>query len=240
MRSTNSPCFFSLSLSFFDPEHGLHGTARAAATLMFEGDRSKVLAEGPRVETKRDGWRAELGDAFSLELRPVAPAAELDGCTVQLCEVKGRVGGEKVGCLGTVSETHTPPAWDELDAVRSISALFDSQNAFLAVARRERGIAGHGLEQVSGWLLRDGEPITLEDTRISTVYDGEGRQRSAGLELWLPEVELPRRGAGTVIAGSSLQLEGIDVHAAVFGWRMEDREGAGAYELWVRSEPEAA
>ncbi len=37
-------------------------------------------------------------------------------------------------------------------------------------------------------------------------------------------------------------VEGLDVavHAAVFRWRMENREGVGAYELWVRSEPAAA
>jgi hypothetical protein len=30
------------------------------------------------------------------------------------------------------------------------------------------------------------------------------------------------------------------VHAAIFRWRMNDREGAGSYELWLRSEPEPA
>ncbi len=30
------------------------------------------------------------------------------------------------------------------------------------------------------------------------------------------------------------------MHVAIFRWRMEDREGAGAYELWVRDEPAAA
>jgi len=82
--------------------------------------------------------------------------------------------------------------------------------------------------------------LTTEDARISTVYDGEGRQRSAGLELWIANEDFPRRLSGTVLAGSSLQLERVDVHAAIFRWRMEDREGAGAYELWVRRDQEAA
>ena len=173
-------------------------------------------------------------------MQPVAAPASLDGVRAHVCEVKGEVGGEKVRCLGTVAETHTPPGWEELDALSSISALFDREHALLVVARRPRGAAGHGAELPSGWLLRRGEPTAVEDARISTVYDGEGRQRSAGLELWLPGEELPRRASGTVVAGSSLQLEGLAVHAAVFRWRMEDREGAGAYELWVRGEREAA
>ena len=56
----------------------------------------------------------------------------------------------------------------------------------------------------------------------------------------MPGQEFPLRGSGTVVAGTSLALEGLDVHAAAFRWRMEDREGAGAYELWLRSEPEPA
>ena len=80
----------------------------------------------------------------------------------------------------------------------------------------------------------------MEDARLSTVYDAQGRQRSAGLELWLPGEDFPRRGlrhrGGRLLA----RLEGLNVHAAVFRWRMEEREGFGAYELMVRDEPPAA
>jgi hypothetical protein len=230
----------AVSIAFFDPAHGLHGTARAGATVLFEGASSRVLAEGPRLERRGGGWRAELEQAFSLELEPVAAAVELGGVTAQVCGVSGRVGQVKVSCLGTVAETAAPPAWSELDAIRSVSALFDRGNAFLAVAKRPRNVPGHGHEDVSAWLLHAGERLDVEDARISTVYDGDARQRSAGLELWLPEEDLPRRLSGTVVAGSSLKLERIDVHAAVFRWRMDDREGFGAYELAVRREDEAA
>ena len=230
----------AVSIAFFDPEHGLHGTARAGASVLFEGADSRLVAEGPRVEARKGGWRAELGDSFSLRLDPVAAAAPLGGVTVQVCEVSGTVGSAKVSCLGTVGETSTPPAWSELDAMRSLSALFDRKQAFVGLARRRRGAQGHGQEQVAAWLLQDGDLVEVEDARISTVYDGDGRQRSAGLELWLAEQEFPRRISGTVVAGSSLQLEHIDVHTAVFRWRMDDREGIGAYELAVRQEPLAA
>lgn len=230
----------AVSIAFFDMERGLHGTARAGATVLFDAARSNVLPEGPQLERRNGLWRAELRDVFSLELEPVAPPAPLGGVTAHVCEVRGTVGGAKVKCLGTVGETHSPPAWDELDAVRSLSAVFDRAHAFLALATRPRGAPGHGQEDVAAWLLHGGEPLSVEDARISTVYDGDGRQRSAGLELWLADEDFPRRGSGTVVAGSSLQLEGIDVHAAVFHWRMEDREGAGAYELAVRRDPQAA
>jgi len=230
----------ALSLAFFDPEHGLYGTARAGATLLVDGDGSNVLPSGPEVQRSGEGWQAALDGAFDLELEPVAEAARLGGVDAHLCAVKGKVGSTKVSCLGTIGETRKPPEWEQLDAVRSISAAFDGENAVLALARRPRGVLGHGDEKVAAWLLREGEAHDVEDARISTLYDREGRQRGAGLELWMPGEDFPRRANGTVVAGSSLQLDGLSVHVAFFRWRMEDREGAGAYELWVRPEPLAA
>jgi len=108
------------------------------------------------------------------------------------------------------------------------------------VARRPRDAVGHGDERVAAKLIEDDAVLDVEDARISTVYDSGGRQRSAGLELWIPGEEYPRRGSGLVIAGSSLDLDGIQVHAAVFRWRLDGREGIGAYELMLRTEPLAA
>ena len=230
----------ALSIAFFDPEHGLHGSARSGTTLLFEGSNVNVLPDGPEIVRDGEVWRAKLDGAFSLTLEPVAPAASLGGVDAYVCAVTGQVGSRTVSCLGTVGETHTPPSWDELEAIRSVSAVFDREHAFLALARRPLGAAGHDAERVTGWLLSGGEPLAVEETRLSTVYDGGGRQRSAGLELRLPGEDFPRRGSGTVVAGSSLHLDGLDVHAAIFRWRMDDREGTGAYELWARPEPEAA
>jgi hypothetical protein len=118
--------------------------------------------------------------------------------------------------------------------------LFDGEHAVLACARRPRGARGHGEEEVVGWLVDGGEPRSVDQIRLSTLYDGDARQRSAGLELWLAGEDFPRRVAGEAQAGVSLALEGLRVHAAVFAWRMEGREGLGAYELTVRDEPDAA
>lgn len=231
----------ALSIGLFDPEHGLNVSARAGATLLFEGGRADIRDRGPEIEPTRKGWHAKLGDDFDVKLEPVAEGAELgDDVTAHVCTVNGRIGGHKARCLGTVAETHRPPEWDELDLLRSLTAVFDTENAFLALAQRPRGALGHDAEDVSAWLLAEGEVVALDDARTSTVYDGDGRQRSAGLELWIPERDYPLRGSGTVVAGTSLVLEGLDVHAAAFRWRLDDREGAGAYELWLRSEPEAA
>jgi hypothetical protein len=233
---TDSP----LSLSFFDPDRELYGTARSGATLLFEGGSAYAFPEGPEIEPKGDGVRAELAKRFALELEPLSPEADLGGVVARVCAVRGEVGGQSVECLGTIAETRVAPSWEELDAVRTLSVLVDRENALLALARRPRGAMGHGEELVVASLIQDGELRSVENARISTVYDGDGRQRSAGLELWLPGEDFPRRGSGTAVAGSSLELENLRVHAAVFRWKLEERDAVGSYEVMVREEAPTA
>jgi hypothetical protein len=83
-------------------------------------------------------------------------------------------------------------------------------------------------------VIAGGQALDVEDARLSTVYDRDGRQRTAGLELWLPGEDYPRRATGSAQAGASIVLGGVRVDAAVFEWRMEGRVGTGAYELALR------
>jgi hypothetical protein len=230
----------AFALSFFDPDRELYGIARSGATILFEGRKPAAHAGGPQLQADGEGWRAELPGRLSLRLEAVSAEVELGGVTARICRVTGEAEGRRVDCLGTFSVTEVAPRWEELDALRSISALVDERHALLALARRPRDAAGHGQELVRAGLFTDGELHEVEEARISTVYDGGGRQRSAGLELWLPGEEFPHRGSGLVIAGSSLDLDPVQVHAAVFRWRLDGREGIGAYELMVRLEPPAA
>ena len=227
----------AIALAFFDPDRGLHGSARSGVTLLFERGKPHALPDGPEVSRAGDGWRAVVGNRLDLSFSPVCDPLDLDGASARLCRVSGSADGAQLDCLGTATETVTAPHWDELDALRGISALFDEENAVLALARRPRGAVGHGQERVLAWHVSPGGAQLVEDARISTVYDSEGRQRSAGLELWLPGEDFPRRASGTAVAGTTLSLEGLRVNAAVFSWRMEGRHGAGAYELTFRDEP---
>jgi hypothetical protein len=230
----------ALALSFFDAAHDIHGTARSGATILFEARKPIVVPEGPSIEQSGEGWRAELPGQLALELEPLAAEADLGDVRARVVRVRGEAVGRRVDGMGTLSETRVPPRWEELDALRIISALIDDRHALLVLARRPRDAVGHGDEEITARLIEDDAVIAVEDTRISTVYDGGGRQRSAGLELWVPGEDYARRGSGQVIAGSSLDLDGIQVHAAVFRWRLDGREGIGAYELMLRTDPPAA
>ena len=228
------------ALAFFDPAQRLHGIWRVGLTLLFDGESTTALPEGPEVGKVEGGHRASVPGHFDVTFTRVGPEVSLGGERISVCRVEGSVGGRRVECVGTATDVDTPPPWSELDALRTVSALFDEGDAVLAVARRPRGAPGHGRELVSAALLADGEPTSVEEARVSTVYDGDARQRSAGLELWLPGEAFPRRVSGTVSAGTTLGLEGLRVNVAIFAWQMEGRAGAGAYEIAVRDEPEAA
>ena len=230
----------ALAVAFYDHARELYGSARSGTTVLFEGRRPTVVPEGPEIEVAAGGWTTRLPGRLSLEFEPLSPQADLGGVGATVCRVRGDVAGKRVEGLGTVAETRSLPEWERLDALRTISALADDEHAVVALGSRPRGARGHDEELVTAKLLDEGKLLDVETARISTVYDGGGRQRSAGLELWIPGEEFPRRGSGVVLAGSSLDLDGIQVHAAIFRWRLDGRDATGAYELMVRADPPAA
>jgi hypothetical protein len=221
-----------LALSVVDTEHGLCATARSDFALVFQDGKAASYDEPISVEDSGNGWHVELPGDLKLEFTPAAQAVELGGMRAHLCEVGSGVG--------VVSEIHDPPRWQDLDATRYVCALFDTRNAVLAFARRPSGSYGHGDELVVAHLWSDGQLKSVEDMRLSTIYDGDGRPRQASMEMWLPGEDFPRRAFGAVTAGASLALEGLDVHAAVMEWRMDTHRGAGLYELTVREPAPAA
>ena len=230
----------ALSLAFFDRERDIHGVARAGFTVLFLERAASSVPQGPAIESEGTGWRARLEERLDLKFEPDGLAADLVTATAQTCRVTGTVDGRAVDGLGTVTVTPSPPRWEELDAVRNVVALFGPGHGLVALARRPRAAVGHGDELVVARLLADGEALAVEDARLSTVYDGDARPRTAGLELWLPGEEFPRRAFGSAIAGVSLALEGLEAHVAVFGWRMAGIDGIGLYELTARAPAPAA
>ena len=223
----------ALALTYVEPGRDLYVTARSDFALIFKEGTASSYDEPTSLEPSADGWEVRLPGGLALSLERVAEPVELAGIRAHLCAA-GEDG------LGVIGEIHEPPRWQDLDATRYVCALFDRENAVIAFARRPAGSLGHGEELVVAHLWSEGELKGVEDARLSTIYDGEGRPRQASMELWLPSEDFPRRAFGTVTAGASLALEGLDVHAAAMDWRMENHRGAGVYELTVREPAPAA
>jgi hypothetical protein len=212
-------------------------------------------------------WRLQFaGDDSSLDLELEAlgaiaelpvdhPAAKAGGMAgyEQAVRVRGAatVGSRRldVRALGQRGHSWGAPDWERIRLARSISCWMGEDLAVSAVAIRPAKGKAHADELVAATLLEAGEdgegeagaggPVAraVEDPRLSTTYDGEGRQRHAGLELWLAkDDQLPWQIAGEAICGTSLDLGRLRLDCAFFRWRGRGREGVGRYDVMRRAD----
>lgn len=219
-------------------------------------DWTRFSAGGATTETLEPlaRWRAVL-DAeeggfdliFAALCPPVEPGSDagaLDGYE-QICTVRGtaRCGGDEleIDGLGQRGRQWGATDWDRTELARSVSAWLAPDAAVMLFATRPRKARGHEDERISAFIVGPGADeelaiVPVADPRLSTVYDGEGRQRRAGLELWPEEEEgFARRAAGEALGGTSLELGRLRLDASFFSWRMEGREGVGRYDVWRRA-----
>ena len=68
-----------------------------------------------------------------------------------------------------------------------VSAWFEDGAGVALASVRPQGAAGHDDELACAFLFEPDAAIAIADPRLSTTLDAEGRQRRAGLELWVSE-----------------------------------------------------
>jgi len=178
------------------------------------------------------------------ELHPASPAAAASATRGydHLCLVRGLVrarGRERrIEALGQRSRLWGAPDWERLALSRTVSAWLGEDLGMTLTAVRPQGARGHDAEALSA-AVWEGEPVVavpVGEPRLSTTSDAEGRQRAAGLELWLGDDEgHPLRAAGDAVCGTTLELGRLRLDLAFLRWRMEGREGFGRYEVLRRA-----
>lgn len=189
-------------------------------------------------------------NGFSVQLEALSDTAQLDLASdtaklggmagyEQLVRIHGQstVNGKqgKIAALGQRGHSWGAPDWEKISVARTISAWFSDDSGVTIASVRGADKDGHGDEAVSGFLMQEGQAIAIDDPRFSTTFDGEGRQRNAGLELFIEaEDDHPHRGAGEVICGTTLDLGRLRMDSAFLRWRMEGREGVGRYDVLTR------
>ena len=206
------------------------------------------------VEAPLERWSVRMAGerhGFALTFEAISPPAELSGAEAaaraggmegyeQLCRVRGEVAldGETRVLDGRGQRGHAwgSPDWRRLAAAHTVSVWLDDDRGVALSALHEAGAKGHGDDARWASLLAPGSALRVEDPRLSTTYDGDGRQRRAGLELWLDEEEgYPRRAAGTVLCGSTLELGQLRLDCAFMRWTMEGHTGVGRYDVLRRA-----
>lgn len=178
------------------------------------------------------------GDACALEERdPVARAGGMLGFEQPL-RVRGvaQLGGERIAIdgLGQRGRSWGDPDWSRIRRTRTVSAWFGDEAVSVAAIARD-GDSGHGGEAVSATLMGAGGCTKIADPRLSTTFDSEGRQRRATLELWVEDDGPPRRAAGDVLCGTTLDLGRLRLDTAFLEWRSEAGTGVGRYDVLRRA-----
>jgi hypothetical protein len=205
------------------------------------------------VEAPLERWTVSFdagdGQGFALELSAVggpatlderAPVARLGGMAGydQPCRVRGtvRAGGRERSFDGLGQRGHAwgDADWERIDLARTVTAWTGASCAALT-AIRPAGATDHAAEETWGALWEPEGVLEVEDGRLSTTYDADGHARRAGLELWVEGGEWPRRAAGEVLCGSSLELGALRLDCAFFHWRLEGRAGVGRYDILRRA-----
>ena len=188
-------------------------------------------------------WQVVLATepGFELEFEAASPPAEFEPLGgmeghERLCRVRGTAAGRPIDCLGQRGRSWGTADWSEIVLTRSLGAWLDEGPSVVYSAVRPAGAESHAEEAQWGALLDAEGAVPMDDPRLSTTYDGDGHQRRAGLELWVgDEDDYPRRGAGHVLCGSSVELGQLVLDCAFFGWTLDGREGVGRYDVLRRA-----
>ena len=226
--------------------------ARGDVEVGADADFAELALPGLRtsVQTPLRAWTAAFaGEAIGFDLAfealgapvgidPAEPVAQLGGMSgyEHLCRVQGtvRAGGAEhdIHCFGGRSHLWGVPDWERIGAARTVSAWLDDGTGIALSAVSPAGARGHDQDARWAALLDPAGSVHVADPRLSTTYDGDGRQRRAGLELWVGgEDDHPRRAAGEALAGSTLELGPLRLDAAVFTWHAHGRRGVGRYDI---------
>jgi hypothetical protein len=124
--------------------------------------------------------------------------------------------------------------WDEIDAVRVLSARLDDGSRLAIAAIRPAGAEGHGEEAISGLLVADGAVEELDQVLLSTEYDGEGKVSRIGLELYRADGGIPLRVAGEATAVELAERGDVRHQRTELRLRSGDAAGPGLYEILRR------
>ena len=223
---------------------------------------SELEVAGLRFETVEPlrTWRVSFNGervSFDVELEATTQPCEagpnseiargggLEGYE-QICRVSGKatVAAEvhEIACLGQRGHSWGVADWTKIQLARSVGAWIAGDDAVLLSAVRSTEAVGHAQEATTAWVIKAADEVAaavvVEDPRLSTSYDSDGRQRRAALELWEKgDCDRPQRASGLLLCGTTLYLGSPESQAALrmecafFLWRMNGRSGIGRYAL---------
>jgi len=121
--------------------------------------------------------------------------------------------------------------WDEVDALRTLTARLPDGRALVLAAIRPAGAPGHGDEVIAALLVAKGAAAEASDPLLSVQLGPDGLPTRLGLELDAGGDALPLRIAADV-TGASREREGeLDHVRAALAVRLDSKGASGSYEV---------
>ena len=231
----------AVTFSFADPTAGLYGLARlgppAALAVLCAGDEPVFERLGPRsleetVDEPECRWSVRSDDGFDVAFEATGPPADLGAAagSVQICRVQGTTHAGDVRGLG--QRVQAGRGWDPIGSERSLGAWLDDGTGVAAVAVRPADASHHEDDSTWAALVSSAGALRVDTPRLSTTYDGAGRQRRASLELWVgADDTYPRRASGEAVRGTTLDLGDLRLDCALMRWSVDGRPAIGRYDL---------
>lgn len=152
--------------------------------------------------------------------------------------------GEALARLDPGADGSSPPwalageiDWDEISALRMLSARLPDERLIAIVALRPVSAAGHGDEALAGAVAGADGFDGLEQTLLSTEYDPEGLPRRIGLELYPEHGGLALRVAGEVTATALSESAGVRRLSASLTVRSAGATGVGVLDVLSPARP---
>jgi hypothetical protein len=217
-------------------------------------DWGEARVDGVRMTTAAglERWSLEVsGTAASLELQvdAVTPPLELlQGLPAettgieqyeQFCRLSGTLTAgnhpHPVNCVGRRVHWWGRFDWTAVDRWRTLYAASGEGHAVTAATALPAGGKEHGAELRVARAVGNEESPPFEDVRVSTVYASDGMPRKAGLELWTPGAEFPRRVSGEAVCGTRIRRGGHELLVNFFRWSMDGAPAYGCYEIVRRA-----
>ena len=193
-----------------------------------------------RSDAARERLRFDdgAGNALDLVFDAASPAAELDAAepaaraggvvrSEQLCHVHGtaRIAGEarELRCLGQRGLTHGSRTGSGSSPRARSRRGWTTGPASCSARSARPASAAHGCEETWAAVLGAAGALRVDEPRLSTTYDEEGRQWRAGLELWIgedDELAAARGRRGRCAAPRSTSAPcGWTARSCAGGWR---------------------
>ena len=172
-----------------------------------------------------------MSEAVALEFEaPSGETVELEWSSERLARLDPSLGSQDQPVWRLGGELD----WDEVEALRAVSARLDDGRLIVVASLRPRGAAGHGEELTAG-AIGDREGFDrLAETLLSIEYGAEGEPRRIGLELYPSPESMPVRVAGDATATATSHDGGLLRRSAALSVRSGGSAGAAILDLVSR------